>query len=100
MKLRIKIIECIQAVSILSIIVSATLVLGGAEYASTKDNFMWQFRTGIGYILISTIVIGCMELLRRFERYRLQKKYDQEWINVFEDIEKAQQRSGNSKLGN
>ena len=101
MKLRLKIIECIQGISIIALIVTGTLVLGGSEYQEEWNDFIWQSRTGIGYILISLIVIGCMELLRRFEKYRLQKKYDKEWIDIFEDIEKSpkerQLQSGKQK---
>lgn len=82
-------------------IVSATLILGGAEYTSTMDDFMWQFRTGIACVLFSIIVAGCMELLIRYEHYRLRRKFNEairkseEMRKVFESIEKAQ-RSGNS----
>lgn len=79
-------------------ILSATLVLGGAEYTNTWDDFVWQFRTGISYILLSLVVAGCMELLKRYERYRM-KKFVDRYLEMFESIEKAQQRSGNSKLG-
>lgn len=105
MKLRLKIIECIQGISIIAIILSGTLILGGSEYQEEWNNFIWQFRTGIGYILISLIVIGCMELLKRYEKYRMYKKFrdairkSEQMSKVFESIEKAQQRSGNSKLG-
>lgn len=99
MKLRLKIIECIQGISLIALIITGTLVLGGTEYQEEWSAFVWQFRTGLSYILINIIVMGCMELLKRFELYLLQKKYDQEWIEIFEDIEKAQQRSCHSKLG-
>lgn len=67
MKLRLKIIECIQSISFLSIIVSATLIIGGAEFASTEYDFMWQFWTGIACVLFSGIIAGMMELLIRYE---------------------------------
>lgn len=82
-------------------IVSATLVIGGAEFASTMDDFMWQFRTGIACVLVSIIIAGCMELLIRYEHYRLRRKFNEtirkseEMRKVFKNIEKAQ-RSGNS----
>lgn len=87
MKLRIKIIECIQAISILSIIVSATLILGGTEYQDQWADFVWQFRTGISYILLSAVIAGCMELLKRYERYRMKKVVDRYLVGIFESIE-------------
>lgn len=101
MKLRLKIIECIQAISILSMIVAATLILGGAEYQEQWSDFVWQFRTGIACVLFSIIVAGCMELLIRYEHYRMRKRVSkairksEAMKKVFESIEKAQ-RSGNS----
>lgn len=97
MKIRLKIIECIQAISILSMIVSATLILGGAEYQEQWSDFVWQFRTGISYILLSVVIAGCMELLKRYEHYRARKLADSYLVEIFESIEKAQRRCNSNR---
>lgn len=73
MKIRLKIIKCIQEISILSIIVLTTLIIGGAEYQEQWLDFVWQFRIGIACVLLSNIVAGAMELSIRYERYRNRK---------------------------
>lgn len=98
--MRIKVIECIQGLAILVIIMSATLILGGAEYQNEWNSFVWQFRKGISYILLAIVVAGCMELLKRYEIYRTEKEADRiikELWKTLEDNKEKAQRSGNSR---
>lgn len=88
MKLRLKIIKCIQEICILSIIVFTTLIIGGAEYQEQWLDFVWQFRTGLLLALLSVIVAGCMELLKRYESYRVKKITEIYLEERFENLKK------------
>lgn len=83
--MRLKIIEVVQGVAIIGFIVSAICVLGGTEFQEELSDITLQFWTGIGCVMFFSVIMGCMELLKRFEKYLMTRRYN-ELDKLFDQI--------------